>query len=125
MNNGAPVASATFISDGKVQVSPYLMMELAQLMGAPLFKTNGRAQSSPYPVSPFTVTFGFSITSLFTLLPLIAIPSLKCATHQLLMGVGHCNRVGILTEMYAIHMERYIPENGAPRSNGLNPTDVD
>ena len=27
-------------------------MEPAQLMGAPLFKTNGWAQSSPYPVSP-------------------------------------------------------------------------
>ena len=30
-----------------------LMMEPAQLMGAPLFETNGWAQSSPYPVSPF------------------------------------------------------------------------
>ncbi len=28
------------------------MMELAHLMGAPLFNTNGWAQSSPYPVSP-------------------------------------------------------------------------
>ncbi len=27
------------------------MMELAQLMGAALFKTNGWAQSSPYPAS--------------------------------------------------------------------------
>ena len=30
-----------------------LMMELAQLMGAPLFKADGWAQSSHYPVSPF------------------------------------------------------------------------
>ncbi len=55
-NSGAPIASANFISDGKVQVSPYgvassciLMKEPAQLMGAPLFKTNRWAQSSPYP----------------------------------------------------------------------------
>ncbi len=54
LNNGAPVASTNFISDGKVQVYT-LMMELAQLMGAPLFKTNGWAQSSPYPVSPFLI----------------------------------------------------------------------
>ena len=40
LNKGAPVV-------------PALMMELAQLMGAPLFETNGWAQSSPYPVSPF------------------------------------------------------------------------
>ncbi len=54
-NNGAPVAPANCISDGKVQVaSSYtLMMELAQLMGAQLFNTNGWAQSSPFPVSPF------------------------------------------------------------------------
>ncbi len=31
----------------------FLMMEPAPLMWAPLFKTNGWAQSSPYPVSPF------------------------------------------------------------------------
>ncbi len=61
LNCGAPFASANFISDGKVQVSTYgvassytLMMKLAQLMGAPFFKTNGWAQSGPYPVSPFT-----------------------------------------------------------------------
>ncbi len=53
LNSGAPIASANFISDGKVQVCPYgvassntLIMELAQLMGAPLFKTNGWAQSN-------------------------------------------------------------------------------
>ncbi len=33
--------------------SANLMMELAQLIGASLFKTNGWAKSSPYPVSPF------------------------------------------------------------------------
>ncbi len=50
LNNRALVASANFILDGKVQVSPFtLMMECAQLMGAPLFKTNGWAQSSTYP----------------------------------------------------------------------------
>ena len=48
LNSEAPIASANFISNGKFQVSPYgvassytIMMELAQLMGAPLFKTNG------------------------------------------------------------------------------------
>ncbi len=61
LNNRAPVASTNLFSDDKVQVSSYtLMMELAQLMGAPLFKTNGWAQSSPYPVSPFE--FHFIIT---------------------------------------------------------------
>ncbi len=43
LNSGAPIASAKFI----------LIMKPAQLMGAPLFNTNGRAQSSPYPVRPF------------------------------------------------------------------------
>ncbi len=37
--SGAPIASAIFI---------------AQIMGAPLFKSNGWAKSSPYPVSPFS-----------------------------------------------------------------------
>ena len=49
LNNGAPVASTNFISDGKVQVSKLLT---STVMGAPLYKTNGWAQSSPYPVSP-------------------------------------------------------------------------
>ncbi len=54
LNSRAPIASANFNANGKVQVSPYtLMMEPAQLMEAPLLKTNGWAQSSPYPVSPF------------------------------------------------------------------------
>ena len=46
LNSEAPIASANLISDGKVQVSPSytLKMELAQLMGAPLFKTNRWAQ---------------------------------------------------------------------------------
>ena len=52
LDSRAPIASANIIAHGKVQVSP-LMMEPAQLMGAPLFKTKGWAQSSPYPVSPF------------------------------------------------------------------------
>ncbi len=52
LNSGAPIASANFNSDGNVQVFT-IMIELAQLMGAPLFKTDGLAQSSPYPVSPF------------------------------------------------------------------------
>ncbi len=57
LNGRAPIPSANFISDGKVQVSPYtLMMELAQLIGAPLFKTKGWAQSSPHQVSPFAMT---------------------------------------------------------------------
>ncbi len=30
-------------------------MELALLLGVPLFKTNGWAQSSPYPVKPFII----------------------------------------------------------------------
>ena len=34
-------------------LSYILMMELAQLMGAPFFKTNGWAHPSPYPVLPF------------------------------------------------------------------------
>ncbi len=60
LNSKTPIASANFIANGKVQVygvaSSYtLMMEPAQLMGAPLFKTNGWAQSSPYPVSPFQI----------------------------------------------------------------------
>ncbi len=49
LNSGAPISSANFISDGKVQLSPYLailIIELAQLMGAPLFMTNGWAQSN-------------------------------------------------------------------------------
>ncbi len=47
LNSGAPIAPANFISDGKVQVSSYtLIMDLAQLMGASLFKTNGWAQSN-------------------------------------------------------------------------------
>ncbi len=44
----------------KVQVSPYdyiwgcfIIHTHAQLMRAPLFKTNGYAQSSSFPVSPF------------------------------------------------------------------------
>ena len=49
-NTGAPITSANFISDDKVHT---LMIELAQLMGAPLFKTNRLAQSSPFPVRPF------------------------------------------------------------------------
>ncbi len=60
LNNVPPVASANLISDGKVQVSPYgvassytVMIERAQLMRAPSFKTSGWAQTSPYPVSPF------------------------------------------------------------------------
>ena len=52
LNSRAPIASANFISYGKVQVY-ILMKEPAQLMGAPLSKTNGWAQSSPYPVRPF------------------------------------------------------------------------
>ena len=39
-----------------ILVHPFLytlMMEPGQLIGAPLFKTNGWAQSSPYPVRPF------------------------------------------------------------------------
>ena len=38
LNSGAPTAFANFISDGNVQVSSSytLIMELAQLMGAPL-----------------------------------------------------------------------------------------
>ncbi len=60
LNSRAPIASANFIAHGKVQVSTYgvassytLMMEPVQLIGAKLFKTNGWAQSSPYPVSTF------------------------------------------------------------------------
>ncbi len=59
LNSRAPIASANFIAHGKVMAtygvaSSYtLMMDTAQLMGAPLFKINGWAQSSPYPVSPF------------------------------------------------------------------------
>ena len=65
------------LSDGKVQVYPYLaipldfgskiqygvassytlMMELAQPMGAPLFMASGWAQSTPYLVSPFMSQF--------------------------------------------------------------------
>ncbi len=53
LNSGAPIASGNVISYGKVQVSPYgvalsctLIMDLAQLIGAPLLKTNGWAQSN-------------------------------------------------------------------------------
>ncbi len=38
LNRRAPIASVNFISDGKVQVP--LMMELAQVKGALLFKTH-------------------------------------------------------------------------------------
>ncbi len=58
LNSRAPIASGNFILDGKVQVSPLLyatygvassytlIIDLAQLMGAPFFKTNGCAQSN-------------------------------------------------------------------------------
>ncbi len=64
LNSRAAIVSANFISDGKVQVSPYgvassyiLMMEPAQLMGALLFKTNWWAQSSLYPFRPFLIRY--------------------------------------------------------------------
>ena len=47
-------------------------VELVQLMGAPLFKTNGWAQSSPFPVRPFVhhlFTEGGSQIFFFNYLP--------------------------------------------------------
>ncbi len=42
LNSRAPIASGNFISDGKVQVSPYtLIMDLAQLMGLRYLKPTG------------------------------------------------------------------------------------
>ncbi len=54
VNSGAPIASANFISDGKVMATYGVissltpMMELSKLMGAPLFKTDGWPQSNSY-----------------------------------------------------------------------------
>ncbi len=69
MNSRAPIALENIISDGKVQVSSYgvalsytLIMDLAQLMGAPLLKINGWAQSNELlfqsdPIHPNTKQF--------------------------------------------------------------------
>ncbi len=74
MNSEAPIASANFISDGKVQVSPYLAIWGCFIIhthegacptnGAPLFKTNGWAQSSPYPVRPFKSLLTFHLRTM-------------------------------------------------------------
>ncbi len=52
-NNGAPVASTNFISDGKFQRRPQASLALFRSISAEV-PTNGWAQSSPYPVSPFS-----------------------------------------------------------------------
>ena len=61
--NLKPFVMATY----GVASSYTLMMELAQLMGATLFKTNGWAQSSPYPVSPFPHQISFASNSLLSM----------------------------------------------------------
>ena len=60
LNSRAPIASfikpKTFVMATYGAASSYtLMLELAQLMGAPFIKTYRWAQSSPYPVIPFTI----------------------------------------------------------------------
>ena len=80
LNSRAPIASTNLISDGKIPVSPqfpnlepfvmatygvapsYILIQIhVKLMGALLFKTNGRAQSSLYPVRPFALSNGHGI----------------------------------------------------------------
>ena len=45
-------------------------------MGAPLFKINGWAQSSPYPVRPFTILSSLQIKHQMDFLPIGIYPTL-------------------------------------------------